>query len=324
MLRKFMIFLLVVVSALGALWIFGPREPADTTISFDAASLGDDPDAYVQKHESGVANLNPDTAKEIVWAFPQSKAKTPYSIVYVHGFSATKGELRPLPDRIAAELGANLFYTRLTGHGRDGPAMAKASVNDWINDIAEALAIGRAIGDKVIVIGTSTGATLMTWAATQPALMENVAGLIQFSPNFGTQAAGSFLLTGPFARTIVPLVGGAERKWEPVNELHAKYWTHHYPTVAVIPMGALVKLANDAPVERAAVPSLFIFHEGDKVVRPDLTRKIAARWGGPAEIFVQETTDDPYLHVIAGDALSPSSTSALVEKAVAWINALPK
>ena len=106
--RKFMIFLVVVAVALGALWIFGPREPADTTIRFDAATLGDDPDAFVQKHEAGVANLRPEAAKEIVWAFPQSKAKTPYSIVYVHGFSATKGEVRPLPDKIAAELGANV------------------------------------------------------------------------------------------------------------------------------------------------------------------------------------------------------------------------
>ena len=80
--------------------------------------------------------------------------------------------MRPLPDKVAAALGANLFYTRLTGHGQDGAAMAEGSVNAWINDYAEAIAIGRAIGDKVVVIGTSTGASLATWAASQPALAQ--------------------------------------------------------------------------------------------------------------------------------------------------------
>ncbi|MER9564784.1 hypothetical protein NKI85_22425 [Mesorhizobium sp. M0571] len=90
--------------------------------------------------------------KEIIWADPMIHAKTPLAIVYIHGFSASKGEVRPLPDEVADQLDANLFYTRLTGHGQDGAAIAQGSVNAWINDYEEALAIGRAIGDKVIVI----------------------------------------------------------------------------------------------------------------------------------------------------------------------------
>ena len=93
-------------------------------------------------------DIRPGLQKEIVWADPATKAKTPLAIVYIHGFSASKGEVRPLPDKVAAALGANLFYTRLTGHGQDGAAMANGSVNAWINDYAEAIAIGRAIGDR--------------------------------------------------------------------------------------------------------------------------------------------------------------------------------
>jgi hypothetical protein len=78
------------------------------------------------------------------------------AIVYVHGFSASKAEVRPLPDRVAAALHANLFFTRLTGHGQDGTAMAKGSINAWVNNHAEAIAIDRAIGERVVVIGTST------------------------------------------------------------------------------------------------------------------------------------------------------------------------
>ena len=152
-------------------FLLGPRVKVDTTVRFDPAAIGADPEAYLagrgrgEEHPAG-------QQKEIVWANPATKAKTPMAIVYVHGFSASKWEVRPLPDKVAAALGANLFYTRLTGHGQDGAAMAEGSVNAWINDYAEAIAIGRAIGDKVVVIGTSTGASLATWAASQPGLRE--------------------------------------------------------------------------------------------------------------------------------------------------------
>ena len=81
--------------------------------------------------------------------------------------------MQPLPRQSGGGgLGANLFYTRLTGHGQDGAAMAEGSVNAWINDYAEAMAIGRAIGDKVVVIGTSTGASLAIGRRAQPALRQ--------------------------------------------------------------------------------------------------------------------------------------------------------
>src|SRR6187431_158976 len=67
------------------------------------------------------------------------------------------------------------------------------------------------------------------------------------------------------------------------------------------------------------VPALFVFSDQDKVVRPDLTRAIAARWGAPHEIVAVEHSDDPYSHVISGDALSPSTTEALAERIAAWI-----
>ena len=70
-------------------------------------------------------DIRPGLQKEIVWANPATKTKTPLAIVYIHGFSASKGEVRPLPDKVASALGANLFFTRLTGHGEDGAAMAE-------------------------------------------------------------------------------------------------------------------------------------------------------------------------------------------------------
>jgi pimeloyl-ACP methyl ester carboxylesterase len=266
--------------------------------------------------------LRASLGREIIWAFPASKAKTPLSIVYIHGFSASKGEVRPLPDLVAKALGANLFYTRLTGHGQDGAAMGSATVNDWVNDYAEAMAVGRAIGEKVLIISTSMGGGLTTWGLTQPALSENVLGAIFISPNYGVQAAGSQILTAPWGKQLANLIVGKERSFVPVNELHGSLWTPVYPTDAVIPMAGLTALAVAQPVEQIKTPAFFIYSKTDKVIKPELVEAIEARWGGPKQILAVEKNDDPYSHVIAGDALSPSTTQPLADAIIAWAKAL--
>ncbi len=304
--------------ATGAAFLFGPRVKTDTVVRFDAKQIGADPDAYLAKSEAAVAGIHDNLQKEIVWAFPASKAKTPLAIVYVHGFSASKNETRPVPDKVAAALGANLYLTRLAGHGQDGAALAEASVNYWVNDMAEALAIGKMIGEKVIVVGVSTGAGLATWAASDPALSKEIDGLVFISPNYGVQAGGSFLLTMPFGEQLANLVVGKDRTFETHNDLHKRFWTWSYPTKALLPMGALTKLAANTPVETIKQPVLMIYSETDKVIRPDLVKSMAARWGGGATVKALAKNDDPSSHVIAGDALSPGPTDEVAGMIIDW------
>ncbi len=320
--RKILYVLMTLIVAGGIAYVTGPRVPVDMTVSFDPASLGSDLDAYVAKREANTPNLRAGLGREIIWAFPASKAKTPVAIVYVHGFSASKGEVRPLPDLVAKALGANLYYTRLAGHGQDGAAMGTATVNDWANDYAEAMAIGRAIGERVLIISTSMGGGLTTWGLTQPALSENVMGAVFISPNYGVQAAGSELLTGPWGKQLANLIVGKERSFKSENELHATLWTPTYPTDAVIPMGGLTALAIAQPVEQIKTPAFFIYSKSDKVIKPELVEEIESKWGGPKQILAVEKTDDPYSHVIAGDALSPSTTQPLADAIIAWAKAL--
>lgn len=309
----------LVIIAAAVAWMTGPRVAVDTGITFDEASLSDDLDAWTAEREAGVAGIRPGLARQIVWADPATRARTPLAIVYVHGFSASSGEIRPVPDRVAAALGANLYYTRLTGHGRDGAAMAEASLNDWVNDYAEAIAIGRRLGEQVVVMATSTGAALASWAATQPALSRDVAGYVLISPNYGVKASGSWMLTGPWGRQLALLVVGRERDFEPINDDHARLWTTRYPTEALLPMAALTDLARNAPLENTGTPALFIYSGADQVVRPELAAEAAARWGGGSETMIVDGSDDPSSHVIAGDALSPSTTALVAGRAEDWI-----
>lgn len=316
-------FLLTMVLVGGGIWLLVPREPVDLEISFSDSILGDDIDAYLAASESAFDDITEGVEKRVVW-FGDKGAKTPLSIVYIHGFSATSEEIRPVPDNLAQQLGANLFYTRLTGHGRGGLAMAEPVAGDWLEDAAEAIAIGRRLGDEVIVIATSTGGTAAAIAATDPALMENVKGIAMVSPNFRVRSPTSVMLEWPLARSWAAIVAGAERSFAPLNDAHGKYWTTLYPTTALIPMAALVKYARDADYAQVATPALFVFSDEDGVVSAETTRAISTKWGGPVELAPRVMTegDDPFNHVIAGDILSPNQTDGTVALMKAWVEGL--
>lgn len=322
--RTVFIILVALVLILAALWVFGPREPVDTVLRFEPGVIGADVEAYLAAEEARFDDIVDGAAKQIVWAFPASKSKTPVALVYVHGFSASAGEIRPTTDMAAEALGANLFYTRLTGHGRDGDAMAEATVQDWLDDMAEAIAIGERLGERVMLVSTSTGGTLAAIAALHPDLADRIDGIVFVSPNFRLKAGGSAVLTLPFARTIVPLVIGAERGFEPENPLHAQFWTEQYPSTALLPMAAAVKHAGTLLHENADMAALFVFSDDDTIVDHAVTRQIAERWGEPAEIFAVTQSDDINNHVIAGDALSPSNNQPIAEAIVTWVNGLSR
>lgn len=315
------------IAVAAALVGFGPKEPVDETITFSAAAIGSDVDAYLAASEAQIPGIIDGAQKQIVWADPAAKTRTPISLVYIHGFSASLEETRPMPDIMAQRLGANLFYTRLTGHGRsgDGSALAAATVNDWYNDTAEALAIGRSLGEKVIVVGVSTGATFATWAATKPELTQNVAGLVLLSPNYGVNNSAAGLLTLGAARHWVPLIAGPQRSFETVNAAHAKWWTNSYPTVALLPMMASVQHVATLPVESINLPALFIYHPADQVIRADIAREIGERWGSAtsagAATLIHEVleSEDRYDHVLAGRILSPANSEPLALRAAEWI-----
>jgi esterase/lipase len=319
--RIFASIVFVVTAVLVGALFFGPRAAFDDTIHISTAQIAADPAAWL---DAGAADgVRPGAEKEIVWANPATRAATPVSIVYLHGFSATKEEVRPLPDAVARALGANVFYTRLTGHGRDGAALAEATANDWINDTAEALEIGRAIGDRVLVIATSTGGALAALAAEHPKLRDKIDGVVFISPNFSVKAAGAELLTAPFAETFIPAIFGEERSNAPKNAEHARWWTTTYPMRAVFPMAAAVKAAKAADYGDVTIPALFLFAEADQVVDHSATRRVAGRWGGAVEIasVTPGPRDDPSAHVIAGRILSPGLTPELTEKIITWARA---
>jgi len=298
------------------LGLLGPRVNMD--ISLDKVTLPNNLDLYLSESESRFDDITEGTEKVIIWAGTPGE-KTAISIVSVHGFSATRQELSPLADTVAKSLNANLFYTRLTGHGRGADGMVDGSVNGWANDANEAMEIGRKLGDKVILIGTSTGSTLATWLALQPTNTD-LATMILLSPNFYSADSNMSMVLWPWGQLIAETLIGKVRHWESDNPLHEKYWANDYATSSILPLMGLVKMVNDADIENINTPTLMVYSSKDKAISVSAIPETFSRLGSEQKELVEfNATDDPDFHALAGDLLSPSSTEILADNIVTFI-----
>lgn len=317
MFKAVLISLIVLLMALA--WILGPR--TDLTWRHVDIILPDDLDAYLEQQESTFTSMRDALRKTIIWAHDTPNI-TPYSIVYLHGFSASHKELYPLPQQLAASLSANLYLARLKGHGLDGEAMAQASLGAWLHDTSEAFAIGRRIGERVIIMANSTGATLASiYAAyTQP---EDVQALILLAPNFAAKDPRARMLTWPWAYYFVPWIVGTQYHFVPQNEAHERYWTNTFPSTALLPVGAAVKIAHQAPLESINIPTLVFYHPQDRVVDSQSIEAAFTRFGGiPKGLLAVSDTQDRSYHVLAGDALSPAGTANIKAQIEVFLHTL--
>ncbi len=285
--------------------------------------LPDDLDRFLAESEGRVVDLIPGTEKKIIRADSVSRARTPFAVVYVHGFSATRQETVPLADRVAARLGANLFYTRLTGHGSTGTALAQATLEQWQADVGEAMAIGRRLGESMILMGVSTGAALILQAVAL-APSPDIHAMVLMSPNFLPRNRLARLLLWPFGWTIVRLLHGPTYKMKTINELQARYWTTKYPSIAALDLMKLVKDVRNVRYEDIVTPTLVLYSRNDRIVDPEETEKYFAKLGATHKQLIEITNaEDPKQHVLAGDILSPGATDPVCEKILAFLDAAP-
>ena len=229
-------------------------------------------DKYIAEKEASIINLKPDNEARIIWA--DSIRKTPFSIVYLHGWSASQEEGDPIHEELARRFGCNLYLSRLAGHGIDDPdSFKELTPNELWKSAQEALLIGNMIGEKTILMSCSTGGTLSIYlAANYP---ERVFAQMLYSPNIEIYAASSALLTMPWGKQLAYQLIGERNSFSPPKEAY-QFWTTTYAVEGLICLKSLVETTMTREVWQKINQPLFMGYYYKNEENQDHTVSVAA------------------------------------------------
>ncbi len=285
--KIFLSILSAILLILVIVYLSGPKPSHpiyDTTLQ-EIPEIIDLP-TYVALQESNF-RIKPGNEAEIVWADSVHR-QTEYAIVYLHGFSASKEEGNPAHTYLAKALHANLYLARLADHGLDTVAPMQYFTADRLwNSAKQAYAIGKKLGKKVILLGTSTGGTLaLQLAATYP----EINSLVLMSPNIAINDSNAWLLNDPWGLQIARKVtGGNERKVEGKSQVYKKYWYINYRLESVVQLEEMIETTMVKTIfEKVKQPVLMLYYyknekEQDPVVRVDAMLKMFDALGTPVD-----------------------------------------
>jgi pimeloyl-ACP methyl ester carboxylesterase len=285
--KRFLKWFLIIVAILGAVYAFGPNPATplyDKTLPAVPSAFPDLVELI--KTQEAALPVKTENESRIVWASDSLRQKTPYAIVYLHGFSASQGEGAPVHTDIARQFGCNLYLPRLYGHGLKDTVTAfkDFTVDRFWESCKQAYAIGKQLGDKVILVSTSTGGTAaLRLAAEYP----EIAGLVLYSPNIAINDGNAWLLNNPWGEKIAELVKGDQYIYSSVQtDAYKKYWYHKYCMAGPVALQELIETSMTKEVfAKVKQPLLLLYYYKDEQHQDPVVKVSAMK-----EMFAQVAT----------------------------------
>ena len=306
----FPFILIIAIYALGP----EPDEPVFDPAKVTVPATPDELEQYVASNEAQ-HKLKPDNEARIIWA-DSTRQKTPFSVVYIHGFSASQEEGDPVHEQFAKTFGCNLYLTRMADHGIDTTDQLLYFTPDrWWKSSKEALAIGKALGDKVILMSTSTGGTMsLILAAYYP---EDVYAMINMSPNIAINDDKAWLLDKPWGLQIARLAIGGKNRTFPPDPEKDKFWNNAYRLESVTQLQELVdNKMNSETFTKVTCPTLTLYYykndqEQDPVVKVSAMMEMNSQLATPDSLKVMVPIPNAGGHVLGSHVVSKDIESVV-------------
>jgi esterase/lipase len=320
--KRFLKIIAALVALLVIVYFLGPK-PAAPIYNNNLIQVPAEPAAledYISSKEAA-HKVKPDNEARIVWANDSTRAKTPYVIVYLHGFSASQEEGNPVHRNIARQFGCNLYLARLSEHGIDTTdALMNMTATSLWESAKEAYAIGKQLGEKVILMGTSTGGTVALELASN---FDDVAGLVLYSPNIAINNPSAFLTNNPWGLQIARMViGGKENVLKDRTDTYKKYWNHQYRLEAIVELQELLETTMiPSHFNKIKCPLLTLYYfkddkNQDPVVKVSAMKEMFEAVGTPATLKRMIPIPGAGNHVLASPIQSNDIVSVEKETAL--------
>lgn len=290
--KRFFRFLFILAVVVLIAFLLGPkpvRPVLDNALPPIEVRL-DQLDNRIREKEQNLP-LKPENESKIIWENDSLKSKTEYVLLYLHGFSASGYEGDPTHVNFARHFHANAYIPRLASHGLDVSEPLLDMTPDRLYESAkEALQIAHLLGEKVIVMSTSTGGTLsLKLAAEFPG---QITCLLLLSPNVRINNPSAFLLSGPWglqiARTFFD--GKYRQVNDDLNAEECRYWNCFYRLEATVYLQQLVDATmNKKLFGRVDAPVFLAYYYQDEdhqdgTVRVDAMLKMYEQLGTPGPL----------------------------------------
>ncbi|HKL19083.1 MAG TPA: hypothetical protein VJ905_08940 [Halalkalibaculum sp.] len=286
---------------------------------FSPEKLPDDPqelEQWIREQESSEPSIKDQARAKILWADTTQKSKTAYAIVYLHGFKASHGEGKPVHRQVAESLGLNLYLCRLKGHGLNvSEPLKNLSADDLMESALKALAIGRKIGEKIIIMGTSTGASLGLYLASKAELKDVISGLVLYSPLVEFYGSSQWFLGHSIPRALMKIIPGRNYpiKAEPASSPEEnKIWYPSYALQGALALGEFIQNAmTEETFSRVECPTFTGYYyksekRQDKVVSVEAIKRMHRSLGVHNSIKILKNYPDSGTHVICSGLVSGS------------------
>jgi esterase/lipase len=316
---KRILFILPLV--LVVIYFMGPNPPApELNLNLPSLPSGmKNLEAFIAQKESDV-NIKPDNESRFLWANDSLKERTRHSLLYLHGFSASWMEGYPANAAFANRFGMNAYFPRLASHGlvTDDPLLDMTPDNLW-ESAKEALMVASTLGERVIIMGTSTGGTLALKLAAE--FPEYVDGLILYSPNIRINNNTAFLLSRPWGLQLARKVTKGKYRVSDENpeSEECRYWYCSYRLEGVVYLQQLVDATmNNETFSRVTVPVFLGYYyrdesNQDETVRVDAMLTMFDQLGTSPDDKVKKAFPDAGEHVIASKLTSGSVDQVIIE-----------
>ncbi|MFT4605885.1 MAG: alpha-beta hydrolase superfamily lysophospholipase [Rhodothermales bacterium] len=312
------VYFLAPVAVLAVLFLAGPK--VQVTEAYVPLAPDVDVQAWVAEKAAEFPDIIPLTEDRLILA--DSTGRTPWSVVYIHGFSGSAGMAYPFVDSLAARMNANAYVPRLAGHGRRADVLGDATQAEWLQDTANAIEIASRLGDRVLLVALSNGAPLGLWAAVQPELNEQIGAIVLLSPNIAPADPKSDMLLWPWGTQLARMILGERRQWDAYTEAHGLYSTNDYETRVLPQMMACVELLRQQDLDALKAPVLVMYSDQDEVISPEAITEFFGHIPTAKKLVEVGNVGDPNNHLIVGDALSPEETIPAVEEVLTFLNGL--
>lgn len=262
--------MLLVLGALALLivLILAPARPLPKPYLEHAPDPAEPMDVFVnQKLElSRAEGVRPGNEERFV---QRVKGKAPAAILYVHGFGSSRAEGEAVVEDVAQTLSANVYYTRLPGHGGGKDAHLAAPYEAYLQRLEEAFHATRPQGEKLILMASSTGGLLGLWLASRHP--QDVSAVVLASPLFELADPMAFLLSRSVGMPLIELLYGKERdaswKSDPEQRKQPGYEDHwltrqHFRALLVVDDFRRT-LATTEMLSQVTSPVLLMYYYAD-------------------------------------------------------------